>query len=125
MRTRLSPHPTNTDPMKTKNTDDSTLTDFGVEWVTDAILTLSDKMVYTSKLTTYKAFAYSDKDKVKGTPFEDDWKAVDIKWENIVAANVSKIVAVFLYTQFEYDKQISKRVRIKETLALGLTFKML
>ena len=109
----------------TYSTTDSTQTDGGVEWVTDATLTLSTKIVYTGKLTTYKAFAFSGSDKVKGTPFANDWKAVDVSCENILAANVSKIVAVFLYTQFEYDKQISKRVRIKETLAFGLTFKML
>ncbi len=109
----------------TYSTTDSTLTDIGMEWVTDATLTLSEKLVYTSKLSTYKAFAFSESDKVKGTPFEDDWKAIDVNWENILAASVSKIVSVFLYTQFQYDKEISKRVRIKETLALGVTFKML
>jgi hypothetical protein len=109
----------------TYSTEDSTLTDLGVEWVTDAVLTLSDKMLYTGKLTVYKAFAFSESDNVKGTPFEDDWKAVDVALENIVAAQVSKIVGVFFYTQFLYDKEISKKVRIKETVAIGVTFKLL
>ena len=106
-------------------TADSTLTDGGLESVTDVSLTLSDKMRYTGKLTLYKAFFFSESDAVKGTVYEDDWKAVDVNWENIVSAQVSKIITVNLYTQLLYDKEISKKGRFKETVAIGFVFKMI
>lgn len=106
-------------------TTDSTLTDGGLEWVSDVRLTLNDNLIYTSKLSMYKAFFFSQKDKVKETPYADDWKAVDINWENFINASITKIIAVNLYTQFLYDKQVSHRGRIKETLGLGFTFKLM
>ena len=109
----------------TLETVDSTLTDGGLESVTDASLTLHENILYTSKLTVYRAFFYSKSDEVKGTVYEDDWKAIDINWENIFAAQVTKFITVNLYTQLLYDKQISKKGRFKETVAVGFSFKML
>jgi len=106
-------------------TTDSTLTDGGLESVTDIAITLNKKLSYTGKLTLYKALYFSGKDKVGGTPFEDNWKAVDINWENIVSASLSKIVTVNLYTQLLYDKEVSRKGRFKETLAIGFVFKMI
>lgn len=105
-------------------TEDSVTTDGGFESVTDAVLTLSDKLLYVSKLTLYKALYFSESDKVKGTEYEDYWKAVDVNWENIITAQLSKVVAVILYTQFLYDKEVTKKGRVKETMALGFVFKL-
>jgi len=107
------------------NTKNVTETDGGFESVTEAVLALNDKLAYAGKLTLFKAIYYSKKDEVAGTPQADYWKAIDVNWENIVVAQVSKIIAVSFYTQLLYDKQISKKGRIKETLGLGITFKML
>lgn len=104
---------------------DSTFTDGGFESVTDAVLTLSDKLVYVGKLSLYKAFFFSESDKVKGTEVEDYWKAVDVNFENLLVAKVSKIVAVSFYTQLLYDKQVEKKGRLKQTLALGITYSLL
>lgn len=106
-------------------TEDSVTHDGGFESVSDAVLTLSDKLLYVSKLTLYKALFYSKSDEIKGTEYEDYWKAVDVNWENLVTAQLSKIVAVVFYTQFLYDKEVTKRGRFKETLALGFVFKMM
>ncbi len=105
--------------------EDSTLTDGGLESVTDVVIALSEKLHYTGKLTVYKAFIFSEKDKVKGTPFEDDWKAIDINWENIISASISNIITVNFYTQLLYDKEVSKKGRFKETLGIGFVFKMI
>ena len=105
-------------------TEDSTFVDGGLESVTDLSLTLSDKVNYTGKLTLYKAFFFSQKDDFKGTPQEDYWKSVDVNWENIIAASLSKIITVNFYTQFLYDKQVDKRGRLKETLGIGFVFKL-
>lgn len=104
---------------------DTTTTDGGFESVTDAVLTLSDKMLYTGKLTLYKALFFSESDKVKGTEQEDYWKAVDVNFENIIVAKVSKVVAVSFYVQLLYDKQVEKKGRLKQTLALGITYSLL
>jgi hypothetical protein len=106
-------------------TESSTVTDGGFESVTDATLSLSDNLRYTGKLTLFKAVAFSESDAVKGTPQEDDWKAVDVNLENIVTATISKIISVNLYTQFLYDKQVNRSIRIKETVAIGFVFSMI
>ena len=54
----------------------------------------------------------------------DDWKAIDVNWENRVSAAVAKYVTVSLYLQLLYDKETDTRGRFKETLALGLTYKL-
>ena len=100
-------------------------TDGGLESVTDVSLTLSERLHYTGKLTLFKALFYSKKDDVKGTPYEDDWKAVDVAWENIIDASITKIITVRLYTQFLYDKQVSRKGRLKETLGIGFVFNLI
>ena len=102
-----------------------TTNDGGIESVTDVQLTMNERLVYVSKLGLFKAVFFSDKDKVKGTPFEDDWKAIDVNWENSVTAQLSKIITTKLYVQLLYDKQISYRGRLKETLGIGFLFKLI
>jgi hypothetical protein len=111
-------------PKDSNQTKTETATDGGAESVTDIKLVLSDKLGYIGKLSLYKAFFYSKKDDFKGTPEEDFWKAVDINWENSLTASISKYIQVIFYTQWLYDKQISKHGRLKQTLSLGLTYKL-
>jgi hypothetical protein len=105
--------------------EDSSLTDGGIEWVTDAKLTLHENIQYTGKLTVFKALYFSEKDDVKGTPAEDYWKAVDINWENILSAKISKVITVNFYLQFLYDKQVELRGRLKETLGIGFVYNLI
>ena len=107
-----------------RKTEVNSTNDGGIESVTDAKLTLSDKLSYTSKLSLYKALFYSKSDKLKGTPQQDYWKEVDVNWENTISAAVAKYVTVSLYAQVLYDKEVSKKGRFKETLSLGLTYKL-
>jgi hypothetical protein len=98
--------------------------DGGIESVTDVQLALADKISYTSKLSLYKAFFYSKSDELKGTPKEDYWKEIDANWENTISVSVAKYVTVSLYAQLLYDKEIDKKGRFKESLSLGLTYKL-
>ncbi len=107
-----------------KKTKITSTNDGGIESVSDVKLTLSDKISYTSKLSLYRALFYSKSEKFKGTPQEDYWKEVDVNWENTVSVSISKYVTVSLYAQLLYDKEISKKGRFKETLSLGLTYKL-
>jgi hypothetical protein len=105
--------------------EDSTSVDGGLESVSDVRLDLNEKLAYTGKLTLYKAFFYSKKDEVKGTPAEDDWKAIDVNWENIINASLSKIISVNLYMQFIYDKQVTRKGQFKQTLGIGFVFTLM
>ena len=98
--------------------ENSTLTDGGLEWVSDAVLSLRDNLKYTGKLTVFKALFFSEKD---NTP-NDYWKAIDINWENQIDAQITKVITVSLYTQVLYDKEISLKGRFKETLGIGFKY---
>ncbi len=110
------------DYSKTKSV---TSTDGGIEYITDIKMVLSDKLGFLGKLTLYKAFYFSKKDDFRGTPQADYWKALDVNWENSLTASISKYMQVVFYTQLLYDKQISLKGRLKETLSLGMTYKLL
>ncbi len=105
-------------------TDTKTTNDGGIEWVTDWNTRLSETMTYTTKLTVFKALIYSEKDALAGLPNENYWKATDLNWDNILTANVTKIVQVNLAWQLLYDKEIDLGGRFKETLALGVSWKI-
>ncbi|MGB2979799.1 MAG: DUF3078 domain-containing protein [Candidatus Zixiibacteriota bacterium] len=105
-------------------TEINSTNDVGIESVTDVKLTLSDKISYTSKLSLYRALFFSESGELKGTPREDYWKEVDVNWENNVSVAVARYVTVSLYIQLLYDKEIAKKGRFKETLSLGLTYKL-
>ncbi len=121
LRETVKPYVATVDPLSRK---DSTFTDGGLESVTDVSRTLHQRVTYIGKLSLYKALFFSGSDQVKNTPYANDWKAVHVNWENTFQIQVTKIVAVNLYTQFLYDKQVSYRGRLKETLALSLVFKL-
>ncbi|MFH1373038.1 MAG: DUF3078 domain-containing protein [bacterium] len=106
-------------------TTDSTYIYGGIESVTDITFAFNERLLYTGKLSLYKALFFSEKDKVKGTDDEDEWKAIDVNWENIITASISKIVTVNLYTQFLYDKEVERQGRLKETIGIGFIFKMI
>jgi hypothetical protein len=103
---------------------DSTLNDGGIESVTDASLTLRKNLKYVGRLTLYKALYFSEKSKVVGTPYANDWKAIHVDWESLLSASITNIVAVTVATQIVYDKPTSYRAQFKETVAFGLTFKI-
>jgi hypothetical protein len=100
--------------------------DGGILSVTDFKTPLAqESILFTSKLTLYKALFYSEEDALKGLPNEDYWKEVDVNWENIFSASITKYLMVNLYTQLLYDKEIDLAGRFKETLSLGLTYKFI
>jgi len=112
----------------TLETEDSTITDGGLESVTDATLKFAKNIQYVGKLTLYKALFSSESDREAPVGKPDlgvHWSSVDVNWENTLTASVSKIVSVSLYTQLLYDKDIEKKTRLKQTLGLGFTFSLI
>jgi hypothetical protein len=100
--------------------------DAGLEFVSEFRTPLADGAItLTSDLTIYKALYYSESDALTGLPGADDWESPDINWENTFSAEITRHIAVNLYVQVLYDKEIDADVRLKETLSLGFTLKLL
>ncbi len=111
------------DPVKGSRSTE-TATDGGIEFVNDIRSPLAGGRInLQSKLIVFQALFYSKSDDLKGLPNEDYWHAPDVNFENIFTANITKYLAVNLYTQLLYDKEIARAGRFKQTLGLGLTWK--
>jgi hypothetical protein len=95
-----------------------TVTDGGLEWVTDVLLGSAEaKYSFDSKLTLFQALMNSKSDELN-----NDWKEVDVNWDNIFRVKVSSIINVGLTWQLLYDKEIDDGGRLKQTLSLGLAY---
>ena len=96
--------------------------DGGFELVNDFTTTMAaDKITYTSKLILFKAIMNSKADELE-PPEDEYWKTIDVNWENIFTANITKYLMVNFYMQFIYDKEEDLIGRFKQTLSLGLTY---
>jgi len=102
------------------NTKSSSTNDGGIESVTDFKAQLSKNLAYASKLTLYKALFFSKSKEATN----NNWKAVDMNWEHAVAASITKYLQTILYFQLLYDKEVDSDIRVKETLGLGLNWKI-
>jgi hypothetical protein len=103
-----------------------TSNDGGINFITEFITPLAgERISFDSKLSLFKALYYSKSKDLEGLPNADYWKAVDVNWENIFNASISKYIMVSLYMQLLYDKEIELGGRFKQTLALGLTYKLI
>ncbi len=103
-----------------------TSNDGGIEFVTEFKTPMAqERVTFTSKLTVFKALFYSKADELKGETFEDYWKSPDVNWENTFTASITKYLMVNLYMQLLYDKEINRGGRFKQTLSLGLTYKLI
>ncbi len=102
--------------------DDST-NDGGLEFVSlYRTPYANDVIFYRTKLVLYKALFYSESD-VEG--ISDDWKAVRMNWEHTFTANLTSLINVNLFFQLIYEKMEIDELQYKQTLGLGLTYKLL
>lgn len=72
---------------------------------------------YNSKLWAYKALFNSKSDEMN-----DDWKAADFTWENMLSTKLWGLVSANVSLDFLYDKELSSDVRWKEVIGLGLSY---
>lgn len=95
-----------------------TVADGGLEWVTDVLLgSAESKYSFNSKLTLFQALMNSKSDELN-----DDWKKLDMNWDNIFRVRVSSLINVGLTWQLLYDKEVDDGGRLKQTLSLGLAY---
>ncbi len=80
----------------------------GLESVTNANFKLDDNLLYTSELRLFGTFDALD-----------IW---DVRWDNILTAQINKYVNVNFNLLLIYDKDQSIKTQMKEALQLGLTY---
>lgn len=102
-----------------------TRVDGGFEFVTEGFVPLREYATYTFKLNLYKALFNSKEDQLAGTPQQDYWKMVDVSFDNIVNVKIYEYISVNFNFLMLYDKEIDSKVRMKEILGIGLTYKFL
>jgi len=85
--------------------------EIGAESVTDLSWKVSDNSLITSKLELFTAFT--------------TFRAIDVRWDNILATKISKYFNVNFNFKLFYDRDISKKRQIKQAIALGVTYSFL
>jgi hypothetical protein len=90
---------------------ESVRSEVGMESVSDYSRKISETILYSSKLELFSDF--------------ESVSAVDVRWDNLFTAKVSKLISVSFNIQLFYDKDISPKRQLKQVLAAGLTYSFL
>jgi hypothetical protein len=90
---------------------EKTKVEFGAESVTDLQVKLHENISLTSKLGLFSALSGFDE--------------IDVDWDNLVTAKVTKYINVNFNFKLFYDKDLSSKRQIKQTLAIGLSYTLL
>ena len=88
--------------------DEAVRVETGIESTTDFSQKLAENILFTTKLELFSSFENPD--------------AVDMTWDNTLAAKVSKYLSVNLYVRLFYDKDILDEVQVKQVLGFGVTY---
>ncbi|MBW6514035.1 MAG: DUF3078 domain-containing protein [Candidatus Syntrophosphaera sp.] len=72
---------------------------------------------YNSRLSAYQAFFNSKSDELN-----EDWKALDYKWENMLSFKLWKMLSLNLTADLIYDKEVVDELRWKEMLGIGFSY---
>ena len=83
----------------------------GLESVTDFSKSLIGNILLTSKLEIFSNLKGVDQ--------------VDVKWDNIFSAKMSRYIDVNFNIKFLYDRDSSEKRQLKQALAVGLTYTFL
>ena len=99
------------DDVETLDEIETLRSEVGMESVTDFSDKISENIIYTTKLSMFS--------NVKGVD------EIDVRWDNLVSAQVSKYLAVSFTMKLFYDRDISLKREIQQVLAAGLTYSFL
>jgi len=83
----------------------------GAESVTDYSVNVSELIVYVTKLELFSNLNRIDE--------------IDVRWDHLFSAKVADYLAVSFNLNIFYDKDISLKRQLKQTLAVGLTYSFL
>ena len=81
------------------------------------------KLVYSGKLNVYQALANSESENISGQVNAEYWKTPDVRWEQNLLVGITGYLAVNLYVDWRYDKDIDLAGRLKQTLGLALVYR--
>ena len=99
--------------------------DGGVEFVGIYTKPFRENMIkYSTNLNLYKPIVYSESESLEGQENEDDWKQVRMNWQHDVDISLTSLINLKLYVQLLYNKMVVDEVQFKETLGLGLSYKL-
>ena len=90
---------------------EDTKSEFGAESVTDFSIKLSETILFTSKLEMFSNL--------------ESLNEIDINWDNLFSAKLTEYIAVSFNIKLFYDRNISIRRQLRQTLAAGLTYSVL
>lgn len=82
--------------------------DTGIESVSNFNVKLDDDLLYTSELRLFGTF--------------DQLDVWDVRWDNILTAQVTKLINVNLNVLIIYDADQIAKTQLKEALQLGITY---
>ncbi len=107
--TRDYPVPYSDDPTTEKF--EKVKSEIGIESVSDLNVALSKTTGLKSKLELFSAL--------------EGIKKVDVNWDTLISAKISKYISVNFNLKLFYDSDISTKRQIKQSLALGLSYNFL
>ena len=106
------------------NLDGST-NDGGVEFVGIYTKPFKDNMIkYSINLNLYKPMFFSESDAYEEMDMEDAWKQVRMNWQHDVDISLTSLINLKLYVQLLYNEMVIDEIQFKETLGLGLSYKL-
>ncbi|MBC8375123.1 MAG: DUF3078 domain-containing protein [FCB group bacterium] len=82
--------------------------EFGAESVTDLTYNISETAVFVSKLELFSAFSAFDE--------------IDANWDNTLTVKVSDYINMNMNFKMVYDKDISVKRQIKQSMAFGVNY---
>ena len=82
--------------------------EYGAESVTDINYKFNEILLFTSKLELFANLQRIDE--------------IDVNWDNVFSAKLSKYITASLNIKLFYDKDISEKRQLKQTLAVGLSY---
>jgi hypothetical protein len=85
--------------------------EYGLESVTDASWSLAENIKYTGKLSIFSNIKRFDE--------------IDVDWDNLFVGKLTDLLNVTLNIRLFYDRDISAKRQLKQTLAVGLAFDLL
>ena len=99
------------DDPETINEVEKLRNEIGAESVTDYNLQLSELIIYVTKLELFSNIKRIDE--------------IDVRWDNVFSAKVADYIAVSFNFKLFYDKDVSLKRQLYQTLAVGLTYSFL
>ncbi len=95
-----------------------TTVDGGIEMVSEYTrkMQMPLEMDLRSRLQLYQALFNSESDDLN-----DDWKSLDMVWENMLSTKLFGMVSANLVFELRYDKEQVSELQWKETIGLGLS----